>query len=138
MSSAIERTYNSDRLFDAVAGLEGLLLGNAKTELRHQFAERVALLLGSELNERTEINQKMKKAYDLRSKVAHGSMLSDNLPSLLEKQNPSKKEIEEFNSINELSGFCQKSLQDTLIFCIKKGNVDFNWNDSIMSGKLIK
>ncbi len=38
LSSSLDRYYSGDRLLDAVAGLEGLLV-NSRTELRHQFAE---------------------------------------------------------------------------------------------------
>ena len=38
LSSSLDRSYSGDRLLDAVAGLEGLLV-NSRAELRHQFAE---------------------------------------------------------------------------------------------------
>lgn len=45
-------------------------------ELRHQVAERAARFLGTNSTERQHIYQQVKDAYDIRSSVVHGDVLS--------------------------------------------------------------
>lgn len=51
------------------------LVANTTTELSHRVAERVAILLGADQEERRDIYSKVKLGYDTRSKVAHGDYL---------------------------------------------------------------
>ena len=137
LSSALDGAYAADRLLDAVAGLEGLLVAS-NTEVSHKFAERVALFLAQETDERTKLCKKMKNAYKLRSKVAHGGVIADDLYMLLGSRQPSKKQIDEFNSVNKLSGLCMQYLYKAISLCIAKGTVDFDWENSVMSGGPVK
>jgi len=137
LSSAIDGAYVADRLLDAVAGLEGLLVAS-NTEVSHKFAERVALFLAQGTDERTKLCKKMKNAYELRSKIAHGGVIADDLYMLLDSRQPKKKQIGEFNSVNELSGLCMQYLYKAISLCITKGTVDFDWENSVMSGGPVK
>jgi dsDNA-binding SOS-regulon protein len=137
LSSALDGAYAADKLLDAVAGLEGLLVAS-NTEVSHKFAERVALFLAQGTDERTKLCKKMKDAYRLRSKVAHGGVIADDLYMLLGSEQPSKKQIDEFNSVNKLSGLCMQYLYEAISLCITKGTVDFDWENSVMSGGPVK
>ena len=137
LSSALVGAYAADRLLDAVAGLEGLFVAS-NTEVSHKFAERVALFLAQGTDERTKLCKKMKNAYKLRSKVAHGGVIADDLYMLLGSRQPSKKQINEFNSVNKLSGLCMQYLYKAISLCIAKGTVDFDWENSVMSGGPVK
>lgn len=136
LSAALDGAYAADRLFDAVAGLEGLLVAS-QTEVSHKFAERTALLIGGTANERIDLFEKMKKAYSLRSKVAHGGVVADDLYLLLGSGKSSKKQIDEFNSVNKLSGSCMQYLHMAITKSIAKGDVNFDWTRSVMSGRQV-
>lgn len=137
LSSALDGAYAADRLLDAVAGLEGLLVAS-NTEVSHKFAERVALFLAQGTDERTKLCKKMKNAYKLRSKVAHGGVIADDLYMLLGSRQPSKRQIDEFKSVNKLSALCMQYLYKAISLCIAKGTVDFDWENSVMSGGPVK
>ena len=51
------------------------LVSTTTVELSHQVSERIALLLGRDINSRVEIYWEMEKAYGYRSKAAHGKSL---------------------------------------------------------------
>lgn len=51
------------------------LVANSTTELSHRVAERVAILLGADQEERCSIYNNVKLGYDARSKVAHGDSI---------------------------------------------------------------
>lgn len=53
------------------------LFSTAKAELTHRTAERVAALLGGSSQEKKELYKFIKKAYDYRSTIIHGSNLKD-------------------------------------------------------------
>jgi hypothetical protein len=65
----------SDRLTDAIIGLETLMMSGQKDELRYRIGLRVAhLLVGShEPLKRIELRRQVKKLYDQRSGVVHES-----------------------------------------------------------------
>ena len=52
------------------------LVSTSPTELAHQVAERVAILLANDTPEAATIYRNMKSAYDTRSKLVHGGYLS--------------------------------------------------------------
>lgn len=54
------------------------LLGTSTTELSHRLAERSAIMLGTNRDERIEIYSTIKKSYDNRSTIAHGDLLKDD------------------------------------------------------------
>jgi hypothetical protein len=70
--SYIEPCLPRDSLLDSVVALEFLLLKGTKDELAYRLSIRAAFLLGSSADERKEIYQSVKKAYNLLSKVIHG------------------------------------------------------------------
>lgn len=51
------------------------LVSTSTTELSHQVAERVAILIGTNVAERQIIYHDIKKGYNIRSKAAHGEPL---------------------------------------------------------------
>lgn len=51
------------------------LVANSTTELSHRVAERIAILLGDNKEQRCEIYSTVKNGYDTRSKVAHGDLI---------------------------------------------------------------
>jgi hypothetical protein len=68
-------------------------------ELSYKLSERVALLLGRQLDERKRIYATMKSAYNIRSKTVHGDKLSS-------------RDVER---VSELSTTCDKFLRQTLV-----------------------
>lgn len=54
------------------------LVSTSHTEIIHQVAERVAILIGEDSADALEIYRNIKKAYDTRSKLLHGAELRPN------------------------------------------------------------
>jgi hypothetical protein len=50
-----------------------VLFSTASTELAHKLSERIAVFLADNGAERVTIYQQVKQAYDVRSKIVHGS-----------------------------------------------------------------
>ncbi len=73
LNLARRRIRPGDKAIDGSVCLEALLSGKARGELTHRLSVRTALLLGKDLSERTEIAEKIRKFYQLRSDVVHGS-----------------------------------------------------------------
>ena len=74
LMEAYRKPFTGDRLIDAWIGLESLLLPAEKEgELRFRAALRGAWFLGEDSAERAKIFGDLKKSYDCRSAVVHGS-----------------------------------------------------------------
>lgn len=63
-----------ERYINTIIALE-CIFNTTDREVTHQIAERVALFLGKNEEERKEIFEKMKVAYRIRSKLVHGQIL---------------------------------------------------------------
>jgi hypothetical protein len=76
---AVERANYEDALLDSMISCESFLLNDIKErgELQFRLALRTAHLLGTTPEEKREIFSLAKTAYNLRSKIAHGNILSD-------------------------------------------------------------
>ena len=123
---------------DTVSGLEGLLV-DTKQEVRHIFAERVAILLEKDIKKRIKLQKKMRKAYDYRSRIAHGSVIADNLESIISDiklaQQRKEKKIKQYREIQELRILTRLLLHQAILICIEKQTTEFDWESSIMSTK---
>ncbi len=119
-----------------MAGLEGLLV-NSHTELRHQFAEHTALLLEREPAQRAKLFREMCDVYELRSRVAHGDLVADDLFAIMGGDKPLSKQMPEFNAVNELSRRCSELLHKAITTCIDRGMVDFDWMKTVMTSKQV-
>lgn len=139
LAFSMEKPYGGDEMMDTVSGLEGLLV-NSRNEIRHKFAERVALLLEKDPQKREELQKDMRKAYDLRSDVAHGLVVTDDVDSIMSKvhvgQKPQKKEIDEFNKIQELRKRTRQLLHQAILVCLDKQTTNFSWDSSLMGTKI--
>ena len=75
---------------------ETLFSGSETSELTHRLSERIAKFLRTDLNDRIQIYQTIKKIYDLRSRVGHGSISkikAEELNSLLINADNISREI---------------------------------------------
>jgi hypothetical protein len=75
---AYTRERTEDKLIDYMIAFEGLFI-EGEVELRYRLSLRVAAFLGKDRKEKGKIFTRMKKAYDLRSKIVHGSGYSKNI-----------------------------------------------------------
>ena len=73
------RERPEDKLIDYMIAFEGLFLVKEKAELSYRLSLRVAAFLGENLDEKGKIFTLMRKAYDLRSDIVHGSSYSKNI-----------------------------------------------------------
>jgi len=138
---SLDKVYPGDRLVDTVSGLEGLVIGDSKQEVSHRFAERVALLLETDPDERLKLLDSMKKAYGLRSSVAHGTALLDDfdfffLPSEKSKWVKGKTKAN-YGESEQLLEIAHLKLQEAILLCLDKQSTDFSWDEIIM-GKTSK
>ena len=60
------------------AALEALFSYEKTDEISHKIAERVALFIGKNTEDKISIFSQVKKAYSIRSRVIHGSYFKDN------------------------------------------------------------
>lgn len=60
-------------LLEYVFGLEALLTGDAKDAISEKIVTAAALLIGQNHDECDQIHRIAKKAYDMRSRMVHGS-----------------------------------------------------------------
>lgn len=72
LSEACLRRDASDRLLDAVTGLEATLLYKTSQELGYRFGLRYASVRGGSTEEKLVAYKCAKRAYDCRSRIVHG------------------------------------------------------------------
>lgn len=73
------RKDREDSFIDCVIGLEALLSTESeRTELSYKFRVRGSVLLSKHRQERKELINKLKRLYDLRSRLVHGGRVSSN------------------------------------------------------------
>jgi hypothetical protein len=72
-----ERIRAEDQLIDLVIAAEAIFLAGEQQESAHKLALRAALLLGGSAGTPAEVFRTMKRAYNARSKVAHGGEVPD-------------------------------------------------------------
>ena len=79
LNFGIGRDRSHDKMIDYVVALEALLLSYLEdfAELRFRFALRGAKLLGKASENKRKIYSELKKIYDRRSKIVHGSSVDD-------------------------------------------------------------
>lgn len=63
------------------------LFTTGKTEVNHRIAERVAIMLGGSRDEKKNLFNLIKKAYDHRSSIIHGSYIKGNEKNLIDISN---------------------------------------------------
>src|SRR5205085_8120094 len=67
------RHDNEDKIVDLMIAAETLFLqGKSEGEKRFRLALRAAYFLGTDSDSRKQIYDRMRRAYDLRSKLVHG------------------------------------------------------------------
>lgn len=82
----VDQERSSDRMLDLYIILEALFqLGDEKQELAYRLSLRTAHFSGIDHGSRIEINKIIKAGYGLRSKIAHGSLVSDTDQELVGK-----------------------------------------------------
>lgn len=69
------------KIFNYCTALECLFTTD-NTEVSHKNAERVAALLGTDIDNRMKIYSEVKKAYGVRSKLTHGQPVNNNIDEL--------------------------------------------------------
>lgn len=75
LQAARAASYLPERVAYSCTCFESLVSTSA-SELAHQVAERVAILIGKDPDECVEIYRNLKRAYDTRSKLVHGGRLT--------------------------------------------------------------
>jgi hypothetical protein len=137
LAFSMDKPYGGDQLMDTVSGLEGLLV-NSKTEVTHKFAERVAILLENDHKKRENLQKDMREAYNLRSDVAHGSIIADDVDTIFSKINRGqqpKKEMDQYNKVQQMRTMTRKLLHKALLVCIDNEKTEFNWDSALMGTK---
>jgi hypothetical protein len=77
LSAMSERTFSAeDALIDAVIAWENLVGHGAPAEMTFRVTSALAILLEPDARKRPSLRRELSKIYTLRSKVAHGSVVS--------------------------------------------------------------
>lgn len=70
---ALDRTRAEDQILDLMIAAEALLLTGLNAELSYRLALRGAFFLGHDAASRAQLHAFLANAYDVRSKIAHGT-----------------------------------------------------------------
>ena len=73
LRTAASRFRAEDRLVDYWIALESLFADDAQTEVTYRASLRIAAFIGDTGDERVTLRAQLKKSYDLRCKIVHGS-----------------------------------------------------------------
>ncbi|TGM87898.1 HEPN domain-containing protein [Leptospira licerasiae] len=122
----VKKTYE-DKIIDLMIAAEAIYLQSETDlngELSYRLSHRAALLLGKDKKEQKEIFTFFKKAYDVRSKVVHGSTL------VIKKGQMSLDDI-----VNSLTKYISASIVKILDMLINTNQSSFkvDWNEIIFS-----
>ena len=80
----------------------------------------------------------MGKAYNLRSAVAHGSLIADDFDTIFSKINRGQqpnKEMDQYNMIQQMRTMTRKLLHNALLVCIDNEKIEFDWDSALMGTK---
>ena len=69
----VARNRADDAIVDYAIGLESLLLGGPRDELRYRFSLRGATILSWSGGDKRQTYDEMRDTYDVRSKIVHGA-----------------------------------------------------------------
>ena len=105
---ASDRERPEDKLIDYITAFESLFV-KEKQELSYRLSVRVALLIGKDKQDRKQIFELIKKAYDLRSKIVHGLKYEKNV-----KINDKNISIQEF--VSKIEEILRTSIKSALQF----------------------
>ena len=106
----------------------------------NNFAERVALLLGKTVKQRLSLQKDMKDAYDFRSKVAHGLVMTDKIDSLVSQASIghklTQKQLRELETVLKLRLLTRSLLHRAILVCIDRQTANFDWDSALLSSRL--
>jgi len=101
-----------DRLIDLIVAFEALYLkGISDAELRFRLAARVARHLGEDQNERSALFRRMSAAYEMRSRIVHGSIDSLRGNKLLSRMGWNSP----FAMLNEMEDMLRRAIRLILV-----------------------
>jgi len=75
--SYIEPQTPRDAFIDLIIALENLYLKGEQLELGYKLRLRMSYLLGKRFEQKKEVFEDMKKAYDFRGRIIHGGVRQD-------------------------------------------------------------
>ena len=105
---AYDRRKPEDKLIDLIVALESLLV-KENQELSYRLSLRTSFLLGKNNKERKELFCLMKKAYNLRSKIVHGSKYKNEVKI-------NNKTIPIYKLVSNIEDILRKSIKKALNF----------------------
>lgn len=73
-SQSTIRDNSEDRIIDLMIASEAFFLTDGNSELQYKFAQRAAMYLGKNADQKKIIFEFMKKIYEVRSKIVHGDV----------------------------------------------------------------
>jgi Apea-like HEPN len=121
-----ERIRSEDRLIDLVIAAEAVFLAGEHQESAHKLALRSALMLGGIVGQPNEIFRTMKRAYDARSKVAHGSAVPE-----LKFANGEPASLDDY--VELVSAYMRTALKSLIMAAAKKERLPIGkWDDLVL------
>jgi hypothetical protein len=129
LSQSYERDSEEDRMIDLMISAEALFLGSDSDkytgELKYKFSQRAAFYIGENKEEIKNINQFMRDAYSIRSKIVHG-----NVPSM-PKCNGNEQTMQNFN--DTLLGYIRETVKNMIDTASRHSGIvkRINWDEII-------
>lgn len=131
---AWENTFPADALADIVSAVESLVVDD-KTEVSYKVRVRTSNLLGMTTKQRQHILTDMRKAYEYRSKVAHGAYVFDDprewqtAKRLKRAKGKHGNPFHDVNEIHRLKYAVAGYYRDILVRLIDRSDLSINWSD---------
>lgn len=125
---ANERDHVDDAFIDLLIAVEALVSTDAeKSEINYRVGQRMALLVGETLEERLQLVQVMKAAYDVRSTLVHGREYTKPV-----KVGSERKTLRTF--LSEVREVVRKAIHKTILLTAARGpGADpFEWDKRIL------
>lgn len=139
-SYAHERHDWEDRIIDLLIAAEAIFLSQAggQGELKYRLKLHAAMFLATEPKTRKQIFEDMSLAYDLRSKIVHGTGDLNSAISKIKKKEAvglgEKYKLEQF--VFRIQNYIRAAINKTILDASKNNQQEvFNWDDLLLSNR---
>lgn len=100
-SNSFTRSNENDRLLDSVIALEAMYLKSGEAqEMSYRLSQRGALLLGDSKKEAEDIKNTLKRSYNKRSSLVHGSSTNIGHDSIVSLHKLTRESLSTFLELN--------------------------------------
>ena len=139
-SYAHERHDWEDRIIDLLIAAEAIFLSQAGSqgELKYRLKLHAAMFLATDSKTRKQIFEDMSLAYDLRSKIVHGTGELNSAISKIKKKEAvglgEKYKLDQF--VYRIQNYIRAAINKTIMIASKNKQQEiFNWDELLLNNK---